>query len=317
MPFTQSSWGQVGEAVCISILDLYGHNCHSRIPNTRQASLRGLLGQTIRPRTGRTTRIKDILPNGVGLSLEDVAARERPCRGACGWHDSKDCSDIGAHAQLRASRLKAEPRPGSRSKESKASKPSRSQAEGDRGDRGDRGDARPSSKSSAREPLQALQEGGRKRTPKGPEALTASPATPAPPALAESKLSGAPGAPRVSKAPRSRSLDLRRGQLGQLAQLGQQMQQRVERLPLALIRSETSDSDKADKAKETNEKEGKEESLVKAPRNAMQLVRPQRKRTQSFEASRRPKAVLDAKVHPQLLLEISNRTGAAVTVGAC
>lgn len=89
VPYDQGTWAQIGEASCISILDLFGHNCHSRLPNSvRHTSLQSLLGSTIRPRTGRTTHIKDVVPQGVGLSPEDLAARERPCwRSGCCWAD--------------------------------------------------------------------------------------------------------------------------------------------------------------------------------------------------------------------------------------
>ncbi|CAK9111017.1 unnamed protein product [Durusdinium trenchii] len=85
VPYAQGVWAQVGEACVVSILDLFGHNCHSRMLNSR-GSLHSLLGSTIRPRTGRMTHVKDVLPQGVGLTPEDIAARERPCwRSACGW----------------------------------------------------------------------------------------------------------------------------------------------------------------------------------------------------------------------------------------
>eukprot|EP00435_Cladocopium_sp_Y103_P057067 s183_g19.t1 len=91
VPYDQGTWAQIGEASCISILDLFGHNCHSRLPNSvRHTSLQSLLGSTIRPRTGRTTHVKDVVPQGVGLSPEDVAARERPCwRVGCCWADGR------------------------------------------------------------------------------------------------------------------------------------------------------------------------------------------------------------------------------------
>ncbi|CAE7246372.1 Agbl5 [Symbiodinium sp. CCMP2592] len=303
VPFTQSSWGQVGEAVCISILDLYGHNCHSRVPNTRQASLRALLGQTIRPRTGRTTRLKDILPNGVGLSLEDVAARERPCRGACGWHgvwqDAKECKERPPERAERRSVRPVEPRPVSKGGKRKP----------ESGPPGPPG-PRPSSKSSVRAPpaskdrpdlasepkcsVSLPERSERRKSSKDrPETLVAS----------EAKCS-APTTTASPEAQRSRSLDPRR----------QFAVHKAERLPLALLRSETPDADA--KGKElrpgTQVKEGRA-----IPRNAMQLVRPQRKRTNSLDASRIPKTDFGAKVRPQLLLEISSRTGAAVTVGAC
>ena len=270
IPFTQSSWGQVGEAVCISILDLYGHNCHSRLPNTRQASLRGLLGATIRPRTGRTTRIKDIMPNGVGLSMDDIAARERPCRSACGWQDGIKEAAVG---NLRPSRLASKESSASRPTSKAGRKPTKAPPETD-------SDPEPASKASTREPLPDP-------TPskKAPRPEPVQPVAPSP------ELSG------ESKAQRSRSLDLRRGR------------HRVERLPSALL-PDTLDT------KGEDGKSGKEGKTL--PRNSMQLVRPQRKRTHSLDASRgAPKADLGAKVRPQLLLEISRRTGAAVTVGAC
>ena len=29
--YDQGVWAQMGEACCVSILDLFGHNCHSRV----------------------------------------------------------------------------------------------------------------------------------------------------------------------------------------------------------------------------------------------------------------------------------------------
>ena len=287
IPFTQSSWGQVGEAACISILDLYGHNCHSRLPNTRQASLRGLLGQTIRPRTGRTTRVKDVLPNGVGLSIDDIAARERSCRGACGWHEGREKDKDVPPTIPKASRLSSkEPiRPTSKA----GRKPSK-QAEGE-------SDVVQSSKSmrEAREVREVRELLRQEDLPSRMRSLRPDPVPSPSPEQKEQKPS-----PVESKAQRSRSLDLRRGQ------------SRVERLPLALLRAETPDS------KSRDGKSGKEAAAKALPRNSMQLVRPQRRRTHSLEASQGiPKTDLGAKVRPQLLLEISTRTGAAVTVGAC
>ena len=299
MPFTQSSWGQVGEAVCISILDLYGHNCHSRVPNTRQASLRALLGQTIRPRTGRTTRLKDILPNGVGLSLEDVAARERPCRGACGWHGVQDAKE-----------KECKERSAERVRSSVPKEPLRPVSKGGRKPESELG-PRPSSKSSVRAQPERSE---RRKASKDRPDLASEPKCAVPTEAKASKdrpdtmtsepKCSAPTSTASPEAQRSRSLDLRR----------QFAVHKVERLPLALLRSETPDAD-------VKGKEGRPGNQVKegraVPQNAMQLVRPQRKRTNSLDASRIPKADFGAKVRPQLLLEISSRTGAAVTVGAC
>jgi len=299
VPFTQSSWGQVGEAVCISILDLYGHNCHSRVPNTRQASLRALLGQTIRPRTGRTTRLKDILPNGVGLSLEDVAARERPCRGACGWHGVQDAKE-----------KECKERSAERVRSSVPKEPLRPVSKGGRKPESELG-PRPSSKSSVRAQPERSE---RRKASKDRPDLASEPKCAVPTEAKASKdrpdtmtsepKCSAPTSTASPEAQRSRSLDLRR----------QFAVHKVERLPLALLRSETPDAD-------VKGKEGRPGNQVKegraVPQNAMQLVRPQRKRTNSLDASRIPKADFGAKVRPQLLLEISSRTGAAVTVGAC
>ncbi|CAE7906456.1 Agbl5 [Symbiodinium microadriaticum] len=310
VPFTQSSWGQVGEAVCISILDLYGHNCHSRVPSTRQASLRALLGQTIRPRTGRTTRLKDILPNGVGLSLEDVAARERPCRGACGWHGVPEKPGPQDAKEKERSRVQKEPRPrpvskGGRKPESEPRPSSKSSVRVQPGsqtelpDRSEPSERRKASKDRpdlASEPKSSLPmnaprgtEGPlpdrlerRKASKDRPGAMvTSEPNCSAP--TANGKCSAPTANMESLETKRSRSLDLRR----QLAV------HKVERLPLALLRSETPDAD-------AKGKEGRPGNQVKEgraiPRNAMQLVRPQRKRTNSLDASRIPKADFSAKV---------------------
>lgn len=102
--YDQGTWAQIGEASCISILDLLGHNCHSRLANSvRHSSLQSLLGSTIRPRTGRTTAVRDVVPQGVGIHPEDVAARERPCwRSGCCWADGRDGRDGRGRGAARA-----------------------------------------------------------------------------------------------------------------------------------------------------------------------------------------------------------------------
>eukprot|EP00927_Polykrikos_kofoidii_P014496 TRINITY_DN16363_c0_g1_i2.p1 TRINITY_DN16363_c0_g1~~TRINITY_DN16363_c0_g1_i2.p1 ORF type:complete len:1072 (+),score=161.24 TRINITY_DN16363_c0_g1_i2:89-3304(+) len=68
VPYDAGSWAQVGEAVCVSILDLYGHNCHSRLPGSRNSSVQKLMAHPSQSR-------------GSGL-----AERERNCgRPRCCW----------------------------------------------------------------------------------------------------------------------------------------------------------------------------------------------------------------------------------------
>jgi len=76
----------VGEATCVSVLDLFGHNCCSRLPGTKQGSLQRLLGAAGRPRKGRMVTSRDVLPQGVSIEHQEVLAREKPCGcSACCW----------------------------------------------------------------------------------------------------------------------------------------------------------------------------------------------------------------------------------------
>eukprot|EP00418_Pyrodinium_bahamense_P021831 CAMPEP_0179151064 /NCGR_PEP_ID=MMETSP0796-20121207/73313_1 /TAXON_ID=73915 /ORGANISM="Pyrodinium bahamense, Strain pbaha01" /LENGTH=800 /DNA_ID=CAMNT_0020852115 /DNA_START=22 /DNA_END=2421 /DNA_ORIENTATION=+ len=82
------SWGQVGEALCVSLLDLYGHNCCSRLPSSKYGSSSKVLGSSHCLKTRRVPTGADRLPQLPErlLSLEGVAEREAGCgRPGCAW----------------------------------------------------------------------------------------------------------------------------------------------------------------------------------------------------------------------------------------
>lgn len=85
--YTPATWGQVGEALCISILDLYGHNCYSRLPRSRFGSVARLLSSSpsLRERPG-CRKGPDVLPHYEGASMEAASSRERCCgHASCCW----------------------------------------------------------------------------------------------------------------------------------------------------------------------------------------------------------------------------------------
>eukprot|EP00929_Paragymnodinium_shiwhaense_P020402 TRINITY_DN13618_c0_g1_i2.p1 TRINITY_DN13618_c0_g1~~TRINITY_DN13618_c0_g1_i2.p1 ORF type:complete len:855 (-),score=108.92 TRINITY_DN13618_c0_g1_i2:275-2839(-) len=83
--YDASSWAQVGEALAVSLLDLYGHNCHSRIPKSRQGTLSKLLG------------------NAAFLKKSEVPQRERPCgRPSCCWGGGAETKGASGADSARA-----------------------------------------------------------------------------------------------------------------------------------------------------------------------------------------------------------------------
>lgn len=86
--YTPGIWAQVGEAVCISILDLYGHNCYSRPSASKYGSVARLLSScpSLRARNGCRGG-SDVMPcfHG-GVSFNAVSDREKAChRPGCCW----------------------------------------------------------------------------------------------------------------------------------------------------------------------------------------------------------------------------------------
>jgi len=85
VPYDLGCWAQVGEALCVSILDLHGHNCNSRLPRSKYGSVARLLGSCPSLRARRP-------PTSSGLvevmtpTLHGLQERERPCaRTSCCW----------------------------------------------------------------------------------------------------------------------------------------------------------------------------------------------------------------------------------------
>eukprot|EP00933_Yihiella_yeosuensis_P084292 TRINITY_DN98713_c0_g1_i1.p1 TRINITY_DN98713_c0_g1~~TRINITY_DN98713_c0_g1_i1.p1 ORF type:complete len:334 (-),score=43.68 TRINITY_DN98713_c0_g1_i1:42-953(-) len=87
IPYDQSHWAQVGEAMCVSVLDLFGHNCHSRIPGSSQGSLQRILGPgATRPQRKGSVNVmlQSVMPQINGL--EDISSRECHCGNpSCCW----------------------------------------------------------------------------------------------------------------------------------------------------------------------------------------------------------------------------------------
>lgn len=75
VPYDLSSWAQTGEAIAVSILDLYGHNCCSRLPGSRYGSLARLLSLSPSFNSHR------------GGTYAGVFGQQLPCqRSECCWH---------------------------------------------------------------------------------------------------------------------------------------------------------------------------------------------------------------------------------------
>ncbi|CAE8590289.1 unnamed protein product, partial [Polarella glacialis] len=82
-PYTQGCWAQVGEATLVSVLDLFGHNCCSRIPGSQLATVQRLLGSALtKPNKNRVLASKEILPlmPGLGDVARRATASEQPLR---------------------------------------------------------------------------------------------------------------------------------------------------------------------------------------------------------------------------------------------
>lgn len=90
IPYDVSCWAQVGEGICVSVLDLHGHNCCSRVPSSKYGSVARLLGScpSLRVTCGRIAG--QLEPSGSVVpevpALEMVREREKPCRHpGCCW----------------------------------------------------------------------------------------------------------------------------------------------------------------------------------------------------------------------------------------
>ncbi|CAK0908329.1 unnamed protein product [Prorocentrum cordatum] len=92
VPYGAGCWANIGEALCVSLLDMYGHNCCSRLPGSKYGSLvrlvgaSHLLGQT--PASTARKAPAEILPLALAqLTLDAASEREACCqRGPqCCW----------------------------------------------------------------------------------------------------------------------------------------------------------------------------------------------------------------------------------------
>jgi len=121
VPYDTSCWAQVGEAVLVSLLDLYGHNCYSRLPTSKYKSVTGLLDAclaicTRKHRAGYPcdTALQDTT-QCFEVGFDALHDRERPCGGnECCWRGVKTTGSVttpsGPSATTQARRASS-PRP--------------------------------------------------------------------------------------------------------------------------------------------------------------------------------------------------------------
>jgi len=87
VPYDPSCWAQAGEAIGVSLLDLYGHNCCSRLPGSRYGSLSKLL--SLSPSLGNRASAQglcDAVPKVRGLRFRTVAEQQQSCENEfCSW----------------------------------------------------------------------------------------------------------------------------------------------------------------------------------------------------------------------------------------
>lgn len=91
--YDQGSWAQIGECLCVSLLDLYGHNCWSRLPTSKYNSASRCVGaaKMLHARSLGPAALAaaakphvevPLLPCQTTHGLQD---RESGCRGQCCW----------------------------------------------------------------------------------------------------------------------------------------------------------------------------------------------------------------------------------------
>lgn len=88
VPFDPSCWAQAGEAIGVSLLDLYGHNCCSRLLGSRYGSLSRLLSlsPSLGSAKGSQQSPAEAVPSVKGLRFRTVAEQQQSCDNAnCGW----------------------------------------------------------------------------------------------------------------------------------------------------------------------------------------------------------------------------------------
>lgn len=88
VPYGHSSWAQAAEAIGISLLDVYGHNCYSRLPTSRYGSLSRLLSLSPSFSSHRGQYgPPDDMPKILGPAYTSVFEQQHPCRSSsCCWH---------------------------------------------------------------------------------------------------------------------------------------------------------------------------------------------------------------------------------------
>jgi len=92
LAYNHSTWAQVGEAVCVSLLDLHGHNCCSRVPASRYGSVAKLLSAT--------PCFRDKKSSVVEAGFDSLACRDSQCRQpSCAWRSA-------VHAVMAVPRLR-------------------------------------------------------------------------------------------------------------------------------------------------------------------------------------------------------------------
>lgn len=91
--YDQACWAQIGECMCVSLLDLYGHNCFSRVPHSKYGSLSKVIGSQLQQpkNSGPPATAADVVPQlPPGQSPDAVQENETPCqRSSCGWKKSR------------------------------------------------------------------------------------------------------------------------------------------------------------------------------------------------------------------------------------
>lgn len=91
--YDQGCWAQMGECLCVSLLDMYGHNCYSRLPVSKYGTLARAVGMASllkpsRPAASLATSLdKSPIPQvPPGQCFEGIKEREFQCRsGHCCW----------------------------------------------------------------------------------------------------------------------------------------------------------------------------------------------------------------------------------------
>lgn len=100
MIYDQSCWAQAGESIIVSLLDVYGHNCYSRLPSSRYGSLARLLSLSPSFNSHRGQYgPPDNMPEVLGSTYSSVFEQQLPCRrSCCCWQPHKPGGDANSSA---------------------------------------------------------------------------------------------------------------------------------------------------------------------------------------------------------------------------